>query len=236
MEKDIRHSWAIDVLSVGLILVGGLLLLVGQSPSDESGGVDAPPMRQAGTEWNDFAELLQDAQWIGPEGAPSVVAVYCAYTCSFCHQLHDHIQALRRRYPQHMAVVWRHFVDSADASRSLTSVAAECAGEQGLFKAFQAVAHSAGQATTYSDAWLSLAHRVEGLDLPMFQDCVRSRRYLGRIQRHARDAEGRGITVTPTLWINGHRINGLPPAEVLDSLVVAAFRDPSRRAGLQSER
>lgn len=90
--------------------------------------------------------------------------------------------------------------------------------------------------TTYSDAWLSLAYRVEGLDLPMFQDCVRPRRYLGRIQRHARDAEGRGITVTPTLWINGHRINGLPPAEVLDSLVMAAFRDPSRRAGLQSER
>jgi protein-disulfide isomerase len=172
-----------------------------------------------------FAELAASGQWVGPRTAAAVILVYSDYACGFCAQLHSTLETLRMRYPQHVAVVIKHFVDPSSLQTFRVASAAECASEQGRFAEYHAAAFENAKVLRYSDGWRMLADAVGVPDQDAFVLCVEGRRYDDRIAEQYEEGEYLGVKVTPTLFVNGFGIAGVPGMDVLDSLIAKQFPD-----------
>lgn len=172
----------------------------------------------------DFAGLLQTGHRIGSETAPVQVLVYHDYRCGFSRELVHVMDNLIHTYPQHLAVVYKHFVDreSPSGRQYLVPLGAGCASEQGAFEAYHRAA-TRNAPLGYADAASILANEAGIPDLAAFRDCLAARRYAGGVRSHYEEGRRLRVTVTPTLFLNGLRIEGLLPPEVLDSLVVSEF-------------
>lgn len=66
--------------------------------------------------------------------------------------------------------------------------------------------------------WTFFATAAGLRDLPAFQSCLKAAK-LSRLDSDRQAAERIGVRSTPTLLVNGVRIEGAPPLEELDDFV-----------------
>jgi len=168
----------------------------------------------------EFAALLESGHGVGDPHAPAVLLVYNDYRCSFCAELDQTIETLRSRYPQHLEVVYKHYVNvAAGAGRPfLVPEGAECAAEQDRFEAYHAAAFANARALDYADAAWLIAEAA-ALDSLSFERCISSRRHAQTVRDHYNEARELGVHVTPTMFLNGLRLVGALPLRALDSLI-----------------
>ena len=176
-----------------------------------------------------FYEMAGMGHRIGPQDAPVVVLVFSHYGCGWCGKMNEALHTLLRRYPQHLAVVFKHFVDPATFTHSKVPLGVECAAGQGRFAEYHMASFENPGIYTYSNGWRTLADEAGIPDLSEFEVCVNSQRHADRIFRDQEDGRRVGVVGTPTWFINGQApIRGFIPLERLDSLVTLHFRGRSR--------
>ena len=111
--------------------------------------------------------ILPDSLWravseyrtaLGPRSAPVRLVEFYDYECPFCLALHPVLDTIRARYPEDVTVIFRHFPMAYHQEAYNAALAAECAQEQGAFKALHDVlfAHQKLLSAT-SVNWASLA-------------------------------------------------------------------------------
>jgi len=162
---------------------------------------------------------------IGPKDAPVVVLVFSHYECGWCRKMDKALQALLRRYPQHLAVVFKHFVEPATLTYSKVPLGAECAAMQGRFPEYHIAAFENPRIYSFSNGWRTLADEAGVPDLLAFEACVYGQRLVDRVVKDWEDGTEVGVAGTPTFFINGHGpIRGFIPPPRLDSLVTMHFR------------
>jgi predicted DsbA family dithiol-disulfide isomerase len=232
---DVRHapSWLDRLAALTLVLAGvaGAIIVlswvVGTNRSPIGTGSAMPRMAE-----EHFVALLKSGHRTGEPDAPVVVVVYNDYRCGFCVRLHRTLQVLTSRYPQHLAVVWKHFGEAKSAlgRQYLVPLGAECAAEQNVFEQYHAAAFDAGTILDYADAAQQVASDIGVPDTVLFRECVESRRYSSRVRHQYDEARQMGVEVTPTLFVNGIRIMGSLPLDSLDALIVSEF--PRRRPSM----
>ncbi|MGH7469773.1 MAG: DsbA family protein [Longimicrobiales bacterium] len=171
----------------------------------------------------EFFRLTRAAQWVGPPSAPVVILLYSDYLCGFCKELNDLLATLRQRYPQHLALAIKHFVAPSKEPQALIPIAAECAADQEGFIEFHNAAFASGRVLEYSEGWRYVASGLSLPDTAAFTSCVLGRRYATRIAEHFEEARRLGVRLTPTLYVNGRVIVGVPPLEHLDSAIARHF-------------
>jgi protein-disulfide isomerase len=206
----------VAILTLILAVAGGVA--VGTSVwTGDVGGAASGQGRLGPAE---FAALLESGHGVGDPHAPAVLLVYNDYRCSFCAELDHTLETLRSRYPQHLQVVYKHYVNvAADAGRPfLVPEGVECAAEQDRFEAYHAAAFANARALDYADApWLIA--RSAALDSLSFERCISARRHAQTVRDHYDEARDPGVHVTPTLFLNGVRLVGAVPVNALDSLI-----------------
>jgi protein-disulfide isomerase len=219
---------ATDIVS--LLVVGGALALLGGrtlysvlAGGDGSGNGVLAPAR--------FVPLLATGQWTGPKTAPVAILLYNDYTCGFCAELHGTLEVLKRRYPQHLAVVTKHFVEPNRLQHYKIPQAVECAADQGRFAEYHAAAFANGHLLNYTAGWRLLADSAKVPGLSAFETCVQAGHHVAKIADQYREARELGVTLTPTLLVNGTVVQGAAPLEVLDSLVAMNFRERGPQRG-----
>jgi protein-disulfide isomerase len=173
---------------------------------------------------SDFASLLQDGHWLGPENAPAVILVYSTYFCGFCAELQQSISMLRSKYPQHLAIVVKQYVQPLRGPELDMALAAECAAAMGDFEHFHSLAFMHPEIAGSPDGWQAIADSAGIQPRDEFTDCVRSQRYATAIEASFREGSKLHVRGTPTLFVNGYRIYGAPPPNALDTLVAKALR------------
>jgi protein-disulfide isomerase len=72
---------------------------------------------------------------------------------------------------------------------------------------------------SYSKANLKQYADMLGLDTASFDDCVDSGRYTEEVQNGKAEGEAKGITKTPTVFINGQKIEGPLPFENFQEVI-----------------
>lgn len=105
---------------------------------------------------------------------------------------------------RHLAFLGPESVRAAEAS--------ECAAEQGRFWEYHDTLfeHWAGENQgAFSDANLVRFAQALGLDVPSFRECLRSERYAGRVAQDLQEARRLGVRATPTVIVDGLRLQGL---------------------------
>ena len=93
----------------------------------------------------------------------------------------------------------------------VAALAGQCAGEQGKFwemeeVLFQQQADWGRSSKNPSAAFRDLAHGV-GVDVDKYNACMDSQRYAGRIEASHREGTARGVTGTPTFFVNGRELD-----------------------------
>ncbi|HET8570084.1 MAG TPA: thioredoxin domain-containing protein [Candidatus Limnocylindria bacterium] len=163
----------------------------------------------------------------GDVAAPVEVEEWSDFQCPFCRQLALDVEpkVLASRVQTGRAkVVWRHFAFLGQES-SWAAEASECANDQGKFWEYhdKLFAEQAGEnrGTFRKDALKRFASDL-GLDRAAFDACLDGGRHTARVAADTAAGRQKGVTVTPTLFVNGRKSEGVPTVAQLEAAIDAA--------------
>lgn len=229
-----RSGW--DRATIGLLGVAGAMLLVSAirvlggggrapvippPPPADSASIGGPlePWLKVRVDPGEAYRLEQVGQLLGPDDADVVIVVFANAACGHCAEFHKTLERLLDRYPDHVAVRYRHYVPTMDRPTLRMHLGAECAADQGKFAEYTALTYRRHNLLGERRGWQDAADSVGVPDMAEFVGCTEGRRYFQRVVDDNDAAERVGVAATPTAFLNGVRIVGAAPFESLDSLV-----------------
>jgi protein-disulfide isomerase len=164
----------------------------------------------------------------GPVNAPVLVEVFSDFQCPFCARFANEAgYQLQLEYGDSGLVrfEYKHYAFLGPES-NLAAEASACAAEQDKFWQFHDTlfANLRGQNQgSYSNPALKAMASALGLDESAFNSCLDSNRYRDDVHQQTAEAQQRGVSSTPTTFVNGESISGAVPYIQLRNLVEAAL-------------
>ncbi|MGH7583809.1 MAG: DsbA family protein [Gemmatimonadales bacterium] len=156
---------------------------------------------------------------VGPPEADVVLVVFSEYACGHCIAFEPTLEHLRARFPDHVAVVYRHFLPMMERGTLRIHLAAECAADQGRFAEYNHAVFAHASLMSTRNGWLRLGDSAGIPDMARFVGCTRAETDRARIDHDNQVATSIGVIGTPTTFINGLRVVGEVPFAMLDSMV-----------------
>jgi protein-disulfide isomerase len=222
MTRD-RIATALNVVAYAVVLA----FVVGWAYSRLAHGTQATSENAAFEDEDRFWGRVDGGTWIGPTDAEVVVLVYSNYACTYCRNFGATMDEVRRRYPQHVALVVKHFVPPGNRSLRLEqmSSAAECSAELGRFEDFHREALREPD-LFHSGSWRNPGRRagLSSAEMASLEDCVRSRRHLGRVRAQFDEALVEGVDGTPVVVMRSRVFDGEPTLEQLEAAIISELR------------
>lgn len=189
------------------------------------------------------AEVLGPATHVkGNPDAPVTIVEFSDFECPACGHAFGDLRELVRSRPD-VKLVFRHYpLDSScndrlqqqihpDACRA--AAAAECAGRLGRFWEYHDKLFEHQKALD-RDSLFRYARELD-LDIPTFRTCLDDPATMDRIAADVAAGTRLGIESTPTLFINGRRVQGALDRPYYDFALVIE-KDALARAGDASQR
>jgi protein-disulfide isomerase len=152
---------------------------------------------------------------LGPADAKVVVEEYGDYQCPFCKQWHQDTQPQfindYIKSGKSVKFVFKPFpfLDANSTTREshVTTEAAYCAADQKRFWDFDNALYDNQPQSENSGYWtanrLKALAKALQLDTNQFNSCMDSNKYRSKATTDATDAQNRGVTGTPTFYVNG---------------------------------
>lgn len=154
----------------------------------------------------------------GPRSARVTIVEFSDYQCPFCARVTPSLAKVLATYGDRVRLVWKDFPLEDIHPRAVELArAARCAGEEGKYWEF----HDRVFASQEQAATLPLDDYAKALGIQPrdFAECVKSGRHTKAVIE-GQDAGNRlGVESTPTLFVNGRRITGAQPFEVLARVI-----------------
>ena len=167
--------------------------------------------------------ITQNGHVRGPANAPVTIEEWADFQCPACAQFARQTEPLLlSQYVANgkVAIVFHHFAFLGQES-NWAAEATECASEQGKFWEYhdKLYASQAGENRgAFSKDNLKRFGTALGLTAD-FATCVDSGRYAQVVRDDTKVGEGRGVTATPTRFINGQKIHGAASIDQLKAII-----------------
>jgi protein-disulfide isomerase len=170
-------------------------------------------------------DLIGHSRWsVGLASAPIVVVEFFDFQCPYCKELAPVLDSLRHLHPDAVRIVYHNFPLTDIHPMALSAaVAADCAGQQGRFRAMYDVLF-ARQEDLGKASWTHLATSAGVRDTTEFLRCFTDPRATVGIDRDIELGRKLGLQATPTVIIGARRIQGFARLSFLDSIVRVAMR------------
>ena len=153
----------------------------------------------------------------GSASARVVLLVFSDLSCTTCAGLEPALKAIRDEFPNDVQIVFKHNPSPDHPKARIAHEATVEAGRQGKFwEMHDLIAANPGK---LEPGDLTGYAKTLGLDRAAFAEALRARTHRGVVERDVVEAKALGATGTLTLFINGRRGNGVPPAPVLNNLI-----------------
>jgi protein-disulfide isomerase len=185
-----------------------------------SSGAAAAPVPAQGRVPSEAAAAIDvrpDDPARGNARAPVTIVVFSDFQCPFCARVSPTLDEVQRTYGDKVRIVWKHQPLAFHPNALPAAEAAEAAREQGKFWQMHDRLF-AGQRELSADSYERFAKEI-GLDVRRFQESVRSGRARPRIQEDQKLAARIGAEATPTLFVNGERVEGAVPFQTLKPII-----------------
>lgn len=170
-----------------------------------------------------WAAMMASGHLIGSAAARVTVVEFADFECFACAQLEPSVVQLERQYGDQVNVLFLNDpIVELHPYAWAAALASECAGEQARFDEYHDVLFD-HQSSLGLESWTAYAGQAKVPDTSKFDECVKSKRMQGRLERELRAAYDQGITSTPAFVINGQTYTGT--VGQLDSAVRAALAD-----------
>ena len=169
--------------------------------------------------WRDYAK---DGHYLGRKGAPVTIIEFADYQCPFCQKAAPAIRAIRQRYPNDVAVVFRQFPLGNHQFAEAAAQAAECAGLQGRFETFHDTLFAQPDSLG-TKAWTRFASDAGVTNLDDFARCFGGMGERAALVRDKAAGSELGVGATPTFIVNGYMFAGFPGLDSLNGYVASAL-------------
>lgn len=193
--------------------------------------------RETPVEWS----VRPDDSIRGSKSAPFVAITYADFQCPHCRDLAETLDEVHRRFPDRIAVVFRHYpldrtcnplVDtyqhafSCQAARA-TEAARRLGGDEAFWKMHDAIFAHQGELDSRPYAKLA---RQTGLDVERFLQTMEEPGIVNRIQTHLDIAEKLKIKQTPRVFLNGRSLTSWKPMAFWEALLKNPNTQPASKA------
>ncbi|MGZ5966729.1 MAG: DsbA family protein, partial [Polyangiales bacterium] len=175
------------------------------------------------------AELVipKSAGWKGGAKAQVILHVFSDFQCPFCKRLEVRdpndsdgktggLAAVQKKYGDKIKIVWRDYpLDFHARARPAAALAREALaqkGQAGFWKAHDAL--FAGQGDFSEPALEAIAKQI-GLDWKKAKTALDEGTWSAAIEEDVKEGNRIGVSGTPTVFVDGHRIVGAQPEAVL---------------------
>lgn len=158
---------------------------------------------------------MAEGMAMGDPDAPVVIEEYSDFLCTFCQQFAT--QTEERLIEEYISTGKVYFVYKPYPLQQESFAPLEagmCAAEQDKFWDYHDVlfANQEGHsAQAYSPRRLEAFAEALDLDVDQFNDCVRSNRFSEDVRASQLEGVNRGVSSTPTFFLNGRMIEGAQP-------------------------
>jgi protein-disulfide isomerase len=146
----------------------------------------------------------------GNPDAAVTLAEYSDFQCPACAQFAPVVKEILDAYGDQIAFEYKHFpLMQIHANAEAAARAAEAAGQQGKFYEYHDVLfekQSEWSSATIPGAFFARYAEELGLDKNLFTRHQRSSLLQGKVRDQFNEARSKGLTGTPTFFLNGERM------------------------------
>jgi protein-disulfide isomerase/uncharacterized membrane protein len=179
-----------------------------------------------------------DAAAKGRADAPVTIVEFSDFECPACGQAFKDLHDLLR-VRSDVRLVFRNFPLDSSCNEAmpralhpdacLAAAAAQCAGEQRRFWEYHDLLFE-NQKELDRDSLFRHARELE-LDIPTFRTCLDDPATRARVAEDVRAGIAAGVESTPTLFINGRRVNGALERSYYDYALILERERPGAAQG-----
>jgi protein-disulfide isomerase len=162
-------------------------------------------------------DIRSDDPASGNTRAPVTIVLFSDFQCPFSARVRPTLDEAQRAYGDKVRIVWKHQPLAFHANALPAAQAAEAAREQGKFWPMHDRLFAA-QSELSPDVYERFAREL-GLDVRRFQESIRSAKSRGRIQEDQQLASRVGANGTPTMFVNGEKVEGAVPFATLKAVI-----------------
>jgi protein-disulfide isomerase len=175
---------------------------------------------------------------LGPATAPVTVVVFSDFECPYCKKLRAVLAAEPLLTAGKVRLVFRHMPMQSHKWAQKAAEAAACAQLQNgdaFWRLHDSLFETQDKITPDNVAQKAddLAAQIEPLNIQQFRDCLRRQTSLGMVLRDRQIGTSVGVKATPTMFINGEPLTGLPDAAELHRRLAEAAEEADARPGLE---
>jgi protein-disulfide isomerase len=210
-QRRQKETQSLIIMVVGAVAVVAALIIAVSSTDI----IPAPPREYP----------LVDSNMMGNPNAPVEMVVYSDFRCSHCRDYYqDTEQYIIENYiaTGKVLFIYHSRGDSPNGDSGRAAQAAYCAGDQGKFWDMHDIIFTNFSATDnggYSINRLSNMAKEINLDVGVFKDCMNNNKYGDRVDEDATQALDKGVTGTPTFFINDQEIEGNQPIDTFIQVI-----------------
>ena len=162
----------------------------------------------------------------GPPQARVTIVEFSDFECPFCRKLQPVLRRVLERWPNEVRLFYKHFPLERHRHAFGASKAAVCADRQGRFWEFHDALYREGQ--DMSPRGMASVAEALGLEQAPFEACLRDESTGAAVQADRSLAGRAGVMGTPTLFVNGRRLQA--PSQ-LESEIEALLALQTQRTG-----
>lgn len=203
-----------------LLIVGGIVLFNRSGEPSETG-----------EERVDQSILVrEDSHQIATASASVYLVEFADLQCPACQAAHPVVKQVIAEYRDKVNYVYRHFPLSGHQNALPAAQAAEAAGEQGKFWEMQDLLYQKQTDWENADKPLEIFQTYAqslNLDSDRFTQDFQSGKYKDLINKDKADALAAGVNATPTFFVNGKKLRGVPTAATLKKMIDQALAESS---------
>ena len=166
-----------------------------------------------------LAEITDTLMNKGPADARVTIEFFADLQSPVSRPALDVIEQVVGRYPSHVRIQFRNFPLAFHPQAELAHEAAMTAARQGYFWNFATFCLDHQDSLREQDL-IAYAGRL-GLDETKFAEAIQEHRYAARVEADIESGQKRGVRGSPTVVINGRKIDGVPSLETLTEYVEA---------------
>ncbi|MBI2861531.1 MAG: DsbA family protein [Chloroflexi bacterium] len=213
--QGLSRTTIILVVALALLIVGGLIFL---SQWGITGPGSTPGVAEAAA-----------GKTKGSPDSPVTIEVWSDFQCPYCRDAAFLVE--RQIEAAYIAtgkahLVYRHLARIGPES-IWAAEAAECASEQGKFWEYHDLLfqrQSGENKGTFAKKRLEGFAAELGIDTQPFNACLDSDRYAAMVNQETNEGQRKGVTLTPTFFINGEKVEGAQLFNVFQGIIEAKLR------------
>jgi protein-disulfide isomerase len=153
------------------------------------------------------------------ENAKVTIVEFSDFECPYCGKAYDVLKQVLATYGNKIELVYKHFPLSFHPNAQKASEASECAKDQNKFWEYHDKLFENQRALDVNS--LKRYASELGLNIEKFNACLDSGEKAPIVQEDFNEGKNRGVTGTPTFFINDKMLVGAQPFEAFKQLIEA---------------